>query len=127
MCIFQKSCARYSDKLFQNLKRGAVSWDQLFSVHFFVRNMGKIVPPPNKNSDFFKSTKTVFTVLKDRSFFCNLSEKFRLYRYTFNTVKTVFVDLKKTHFFLGGGTIFPIFLTKKMYRKKLVPRNCPSF
>ena len=45
--------------------------------------MGKIVPPPKKKCVFFKSAKTVFTVLKDRSFFCNLSEKFRLYRYTF--------------------------------------------
>ena len=31
-------------ELIQNLKRGLVSWDQLFSVHCFVRNMGKIVP-----------------------------------------------------------------------------------
>ena len=122
-----KNPTHYSDKLFQNLKRGAISWDQLFSVHFFVRNTGKVVPPPNKNSVFFKPTKTVFTVLKDRSFFCNLSEKFRLYRYTFNTVKTVFVDLKKTHFFLGGGTIFPIFLKKKCTEKSWSQETAPHF
>ena len=52
ICAYFKNPTRYSDKLFQNLKRGAFSWDQLFSVHFFVRNTGKIVPPPNKNSIF---------------------------------------------------------------------------
>ena len=35
----------------------------------------------------------------------------------FNTVKTVFVDLKKTQFLLGGHTILPIFLTKKSIEK----------
>ena len=28
------------------------AWDQLFSVHFFVKNMGKIVPQLNKKSVF---------------------------------------------------------------------------
>ena len=51
--VYFNNPTRYSDKLFQNLKRGTISWDQLFSVHFFVRNMGKVVPPPNKNSVFF--------------------------------------------------------------------------
>ena len=79
--------------------------------------MGKIVPPaPNKNGVFLKSKKTVFTVLKDiRDCFCN--EKLRLYRYIFNMIKTVFVDLKKTPFLLDSGTIFPVFLTKNVPRK----------
>ena len=53
ICAYFKNPTRYSDKLFQNLKRGAVFLDQLFSVYFFVRNTEKIVPPPNKNSVFF--------------------------------------------------------------------------
>ena len=39
-------------KLFPNFKIGAGSSDQLFSVHFFVRNMEKIVPPTKKNGVF---------------------------------------------------------------------------
>ena len=42
----------------QNVKRGAHLWDQLFSVYFFVTNMGQIVPYLNKNRIFQKSTKT---------------------------------------------------------------------
>ena len=71
--------------------------------------------------------KNKFYRVKRYELFCNLSEKFKLYRYIFNTVKRVFFDLKKTLFFLSCGTIFPIFLTKKMYRKKLVPWVCPYF
>ena len=56
-CAYFKKPRRYSDKLFQNLKRGAVSWDQLFWVNFFVRNMRKIVPPLNKNSVFLNRQK----------------------------------------------------------------------
>ena len=58
ICAYFKNPSRYSDKIFQNLKRGAVAWDQLFSVHFFVRNMGKIVPPPNKNGVFLNRQKS---------------------------------------------------------------------
>ena len=53
LCAYFKNPTRYSDKLCQNLKRGAVSWGQLFSVHFFVRNIRKIVPQRNENSVFF--------------------------------------------------------------------------
>ena len=59
MRIFQKSYALFGQN-FQNLKRGSVSWDQLFSVHFFISNMGKIVPLPNKNSVFFLNDKNRF-------------------------------------------------------------------
>ena len=45
MCIIKKSYI------------GAHSWVQLLSVHFFVRNMGKIVPPPNKNGVFLDQRK----------------------------------------------------------------------
>ena len=40
-CAYFKNTTRYSDKLFQNLKRRAVSWDQLFSVHFFCQKYEK--------------------------------------------------------------------------------------
>ena len=100
--------------------------DQLFSVHFFVRNIGKIVPQLKKNSVLCKSIKTDFTVLKDRSFFCDLREKFRLYRFILNTVNRVFVDLIKKLFFLSCGTIFPIFLTKNV-PIKVDPINVPLF
>ena len=33
VCAYFKNPTRYSDKLFQNLKKGAVSRDQFFSVH----------------------------------------------------------------------------------------------
>ena len=48
---------------------------------------------------FFKSTKTVFTVLENISFLCNLCGKFRLYRYIFYTVKRENRLKKKTPFF----------------------------
>ena len=63
MCIFQKPNS-YSNKLLRNFKRGAGSSDQNFLVHFCVRNMGKIVPPPKKNLNFFKSINTDITLLK---------------------------------------------------------------
>ena len=92
ICAYFKNPTPYSDKLFQNLKRGTVSCDQLFSVHFFVRNIGKIVPPSNKNCAFFKSTNTVFTVLKVYLYNLNFSLKMQKKLLSFNTVKTVFVD-----------------------------------
>ena len=49
LCAYSKNPMCYSDRLFQNFKIGAHSWDQLFSVHFFVRNMRKVVPLPKKN------------------------------------------------------------------------------
>ena len=41
-------------------------------------------------------------------------------------VKTLFVDLQKTPFLLGGGTIFPIFLTKK-FTQNFSPKKLPLF
>ena len=49
MCMIQKSYALFG-LILQNLKRGAHSRDQLFLVHFFVRNMGKIVPQLKKSA-----------------------------------------------------------------------------
>ena len=77
MCIIQKLYALLGLIFIKFEKRGTFMGPNFFGT-FFVKNMGKIVSHG-----------------KDRSFFCNLSEKFRLYRYTFNTVKSVFVDLKK--------------------------------
>ena len=101
-----KNPTPYSDKHFQILKRGAVSWNELFSVNFCVRNMGKIVPPPNKNGVFFKSTKTVFTVIKIYLYNLNFSLKLQKKLLSFNTVKTVFVDLKKNTIFIGWRHFF---------------------
>ena len=64
MCIFQKSYALLGQTFSKFKKRGSFLGPTFFGTFFFVRNTGKIVPPPNKNSVFFKSTKTVFTVLK---------------------------------------------------------------
>ena len=89
--------------------------------------MGKIVPRPNKNGVFFKLTKIVFTVLKMYLYNLNFSLKLQKKLLSFNTVKTVFVDLKKTQFLLGGGTIFPTFLTKKCTEKSWSQETAPFF
>ena len=119
----QKIVCLIRSRFWKNVKRGARSWDQLFPVHFLVRNMGKIVPHQNKNRLFGKSTKTGFPVLK-YYFFC---EKLTTYRYTFNTVKTLFVDFPKSLFLFWCGTIFPIFLTKKCTGKIWSHERAPLF
>ena len=60
------------------------------------------------------------------NFLCSLSKKFRLYKYFFNTVKSVLVDLKKKTPFLSRALFFHV-SDKKIYRKKLVAKNCPFF
>ena len=97
-----------------------------FFSTFFCQENGKNSATAKENSVFSKSTKTGFTVLKDMNFLCILSEKFRLYRYIFNTVKRVFVDLKKTLFFLAAALFFP-FSCQKNLQKKVGPISVPLF
>ena len=59
---YVKNPTSYSDKIFQNLKRGTVFWDQLFSVQSFVRNMGKIVAQLKNNSVFFLNPQKLFSL-----------------------------------------------------------------
>ena len=60
-----KNRTRISVEFSQNFKIGAPSWDQLFPIPFFVKNMGKVVPPPNENGVFFfKIDKSSFYRVK---------------------------------------------------------------
>ena len=102
MCIFQKSYALLGQTFSKFKKRGSLLGSNFFGTFFFVRNMGKIVRLPNKNSVFFKSTKTVFTVLKIYLYDLNFPLKLQKKLLFFNTVKTVYVDLKKKNtIFIG--------------------------
>ena len=65
----QKIVCVIRSRFFSNVKWGAHLWDQLFPVHFLVRNVEKIVPHQNKNRVFGKSSKTGFSVLKYNFFF----------------------------------------------------------
>ena len=75
ICAKPKNRMRNSVLFLLKCKKRAHLWDQLFSVHFLVRNMAKIVPRQNKNRVFGKSTKRVFTVLKVYLCILNFSQK----------------------------------------------------
>ena len=124
ICADFKNATRYLDKIFQNFKIGEHSWDLFFSLHFFVRNMGKLVPLPIKMV-FFLIDKNRFYRVRRSNFSSERFKKIYMYkyRYNFKTVKSVFFDLKKHNFF-GSGTIFSIFLIQKNVPKKNWSQEC---
>ena len=129
MCIFQKSYALLGQSFSKFEKRGSFLGPTFSSKFFCQKNVinSPAMAPPNKNCVFFESSKTFFTMLKVYLYNLNFSLKLRKKLLSFNTVKTVFVDLKINTIFIGWWHYFSHFSDKKIYWKKLVPRNCPSF
>ena len=50
VCKFKKIISVILSRFCQNVKRGSLLWNQIFSVHFFVTNMRKIVSATWKNA-----------------------------------------------------------------------------
>ena len=83
-------------------------------MYFFSEICKNSAAARKKRYIFFKSTKAGFTV----SIYVTVSEESKItYKYIFNTIKSVFVDLKKTLFFFSCGTIFSMILTQKCTEK----------
>ena len=96
---------------------------QIFSGTLFFRNMGKC-RRLKKLVFFFILTKIDFTVLKLYLYYVNFSILFALKVRSFNTVKSVFVNL----ILFGRWKYFSHIPDQKTYRKNLVPRAvCPDF
>ena len=87
-----------------------------------------LVASVKKSYSFFKIDKNSFYRVKGSKL---LSKKFRIYKHIYvYTIISVFVNFIKKRFFFFFFELrhyFSHVWDKKKYRKKLVPRVCPSF
>ena len=101
---------RYTDKLFPNFKIGAGSSDQLFSVHFILKNMqDKKNCAASKKIVFFEIEKNRIYRIKNISIYSQFFAK--------RHGKTGFCRFIKHLFLFSYGTIFPMIVTKKCIKK----------